>query len=352
MTTLQLSEHLYPVDEVVATFTQCLLMRSSIHECLYWLWELIYTCGNIGDILIDMYQSFYSVSPDTVGLYLKRKINTYYTTLDRRHLADVVCNMRLLTPCPTAYYITQHYFNSASPTCIYKRKSWMADSPIYMTGLLGSIYSKHLHNIGYYLKRAVTQHGYEETYSTVLRISQTKEVRGQNIRDVSALISRCIHPIAPTKTCFIRSNTSVVEKIERHFNTPSIQYYHKLKERRLYSTHLCVPPGEYGRFHVEGGLEEACNMHWQYYCFASLEWNKKFTRFEGCLDPINRCIQWKNDDDLDDFCDDDNCMDFDEQSKSVKEMSLHHIEVIADPYKWFQCVVAETLNRGIAELSL
>lgn len=352
MTTLQLSEHLYPVDEVVATFTQCLLMRSSIHECLYWLWELIYTCGNIGDILIDMYQSFYSVSPDTVGLYLKRKINTYYTTLDRRHLADVVCNMRLLTPCPTAYYITQHYFNSASPTCIYKRKSWMADSPIYMTGLLGSIYSKHLHNIGYYLKRAVTQHGYEETYSTVLRISQTKEVRGQNIRDVSALISRCIHPIAPTKTCFIRSNTSVVEKIERHFNTPSVQYYHKLKERRLYSTHLYVPPGEYGRFHVEGGLEEACNMHWQYYCFASLEWNKKFTRFGGYLDPINRCIQWKNDDDLDDFCDDDNCMDFDEQSKSVKEMSLHHIEVIADPYKWFQCVVAETLNRGIAGLSL
>lgn len=352
MTTLQLSEHLYPVDEVIATFTQCLLMKSSTHECLYWLWELIYTCDKIGDILVDIYQQFYSLSCESTGSYILRKINTYYTTSEMRPLADVVCNMRLLTPCPTAYYISQHYFNSGSPTCIYKRKLWMADYPIYMTGLLGSIYFKNLHNIGYYLKCALTQHGYEQTYSTLLRLSQSKGVRQQNILDISALISRCIHPIAPNKTRFIRSNMSIVSEIEKHFNMRSVQYYHKLKERRLYSTHHCLPPGEYGRFHVEGGLEEACNMHWLYYCFASLAWNKKFTRFGGCLDPLHKRIQWKNDDDLDDFYDDDNCMDFDEQSKTVKDMSLHNVEVIADPYSWFQRVKTETLNRGIAELSL
>lgn len=352
MTTLQLSEHLYPVDEVIATVTQCLLMRSSIHECIYWLWELIYTCDNIGDILVDIYQQFYSLSPDTVGSYIVRKINTYYTTLERRHLADVICNIRLLTPCPTAYYITQHYENSVSPTCIYKRKRWMADYPIYMTGLLGSIYSKNLHNIGYYLRCAVTQYGHKETYAAVLRVHLCKGVREQKIPDISALISRCIHQIAPAKTCFIRSNTSIVSEMERHFNTPSVKYYHKLKERRLYPTHSCVPPGEYGRFHVEGGLEEACNFHWQYYCFASFAWNKKFTRFGGYLDRQNRRIQWENDDDLEDFYNDDNCMDFDEQSKSVKHLSLHDIEVIADPYKWFQCVTSESLNRGVAEMSL
>ena len=35
METLQLSENLYPIDEVFMTFTQCLIKRASQHEMIY-----------------------------------------------------------------------------------------------------------------------------------------------------------------------------------------------------------------------------------------------------------------------------------------------------------------------------
>jgi hypothetical protein len=138
----------------------------------------------------------------------------------------------------------------------------------------------------------------------------------------------------------------MVAKIDSHFTTSSKSYYRKLQERRLYTTHKVMPPNEYARFTVTEGLEEACNLHWEYYCFASLEWNKKFALHGACLDHAKKCIQWKNDDDLEDFYEDDNCMDFDEQSTFVKEMSLHDIDIARDPYIWY----TYTLGRNIDPL--
>lgn len=355
MHNLQLSENLYPVDEVIATFTQCILMRSTIHECLYWLWELIYTCDNLGEILIDIYQHFYSLSHESVGKYIVRKIHKFNTLNDRRQLADVVCNLRLFTPCPTSYYINHYYMTCVTPTVIYKRTLWMHEYPIHMRGLIGSIHSRNIYNIGYYLKSSVNQYGLHETYAVILKYCNQQGVdihTGLCENTLSCLISRCLHKVDSEKTHFIRSNITTVTEIDNHFNRPSNTYYHKLRERRLYSTHPFMPPGEYKRFQIKEGLEEACNMHWEYYCFASLAWNKRFIQYGGCLDHRRRSIQWTNEDDLENFYDNDNCMDFDEQSKTVKEMSLHPIDVIADPYVWFRRIVNESITYGIAKISL
>lgn len=355
MTSLQLSENLYPVDEVIATFTQCILMRSSMHECLYWLWELIYTCKNMDEIVMNIYQQFYSLSHESVGKYIVRKIQKYTIYNDKRQLADVVCNIRLLTPCPTSYYIDHYYLTCTSPTVIYQSNRWMQEYPSHMRGLLGSIRSKSMYNIGYYLKSAVTHYGFDETYAVILQYCNQQQVdidTGLCENTLSCLIARCIHSIEPERTHFIRSNLTTVAEIENHFTRPSLRYYHKLQERRLYSTHPFMPPGVYKRFQTEGGLEEACNMHWEYYCFSSLAWNKRFTQYGGCLDHMHRSIQWTEDDSLEQFYDNDNCMDFDEQSKTVKDMSLHPIEVVVDPYVWFRRVVSESITCGIGKLSL
>jgi len=360
MNTLQLSENLYPVDEVIATFTQCILMRSSIHECLYWLWELIYTFADIDTILYNLYTQFFSISHHSIGKYITRKIKEYNNTRVKRHLADVVCNLRLLSVCPTAYYITYHTTNCIYPTTIYKNHSRMQGYPIYLTGLFGSIRSKKLRNIGYYLNSAVMQYGIKHIYDVLLQYGLSKSIDvdcGVSTKtigqlELSCLMARCIHSIEHEKTHFIRSNITPVTEMETHFSKPSKRYYHKLQERRLYATHTILPPGKYARFLLQEGLEEACNMHWEYYCFASHEWNKKFCLYGGTQNHKNKSIQWRSDVLLEQFYENDNCMDFDEQSKYVKELSLHDVEIIEDPYIWIERIQSETLTQRISKLSL
>ena len=76
---LQLSEHLYPTDEVIGSLVQSLLTRKSLHECIYWLWELLASTPNVAEGLTVIYRQFYASSNSNLGRYISRKVNDYHT---------------------------------------------------------------------------------------------------------------------------------------------------------------------------------------------------------------------------------------------------------------------------------
>ena len=55
----RLSEHLYPLDEVIASLIQSIISKKPIDECLFWLWELETSINTIADGITCIYNLFY-----------------------------------------------------------------------------------------------------------------------------------------------------------------------------------------------------------------------------------------------------------------------------------------------------
>ena len=350
---LQLSESLYPVDEVIATFIQCLLAKHPLDECLFWLWELIYTTPNICEGIISLYQQFYSHTNHNVGRYIVRKLQEYCNDGEKRHIADIVNNLLKMSSSPDAYYIVKASQSCDGPTVMYKRTSWMFSYPTNMSCLLGAIKSRNIKNIGAYASLSLATNGFAPTKSVLILYAHSvgkpdidTGICDGGIITIAYLIARIINHIALPATKFMRANADSVLKMEEHFNMKSTRLDNLLAERRLYSTHSFMPPADYGRFTTGTELfENECRLRWAYYCFNSVEWNKRFTH-SGCyLDHNKRQVIWQTDESLDAFYSNGYCIDFDEQPRCVMNMSLHPIDVICDPVEWYETIIVSLIAK-------
>ena len=353
----QLSESLYPVDEVIGTFTQCLLMKSTIDECLFWLWELIYTSPNICDGLLSIYQQFYSHTNANMGVYITRKTKDYYATGDNRHLADIVNNLLSSSSSPTAYYIVKYSQIYDTPSVIYKHMPWMDIYPRHMHCLVGALKSRDTKHIGVYTALSIKTNGFSNTKDVITQYAEnnnrnidtgiTEVYCVDDIITLSCLIAKLITNKDEPKKKFTRANIEVVMKMDTHFSKKSFRSSDKLKEMRLYPTHAFMPPASYGRFTLISGIAETCSLYWEYYCFNSIEWNMRFNAFGAELDHNKKRITWKSIDGEEQFYDAGHCLEIDEQSGKVMEMSLHPIDVFKDPKEWYEEIILNQLSRLI-----
>ena len=150
---------------------------------------------------------------------------------------------------------------------------------------------------------------------------------------------------------FLRSDKSLVEHMEYHFTKKSEKYYLKLSERRMYATHIYLPPGTYSRFSVDS-LKDACWYSWEYYAYESVAWNKRFSTYKGVQNHEKAEISWEDDDHLEAFYDDDNAMDFDEQPLAVQMMSLHDVHVCQTAEEWTTKLQETRLTKNLGELKI
>ena len=354
---LQLSESLYPVDEVIGTFIQCLLMNSTTDECLFWLWELIYTTNNLCEGLVSIYQQFYGHTNSNIGIYITMKVYEYRATGNNRHLADIVCNIKSLTSTPVAYYIVKYSQMYDTPSIIYKHRKWMVSYPLTMCGLFGSIKAQDFKNIGVYVALSLRTNGFDHTKEALLIYANNigknidtglcNTLCDNDIITIACLIAKLVtsHASCP-KNKFVRSKIDDVMKLEQHFSENSVRHYMKLAIKRTYSTHTLMPPLKYGRFSLSNdGFMDACRLHWEYYCFNSVEWNKRFNKYNTYLDHNIKQLLWSTYEDTEQFYTDGHCMEFDEQPIDVMEKSLHSIDVISDPADWYETIILKQLSQ-------
>lgn len=361
MQELQLSENLYPIDEVFMTFTQCLLKRASQHETLYWLYEIVASSNHVMEGLVAIYLQFYSIGNTGLDKYIQRKMIKYKSDGDIKHLANVVNNMRMANPTIDSYEIVMNTINESDPNKVYKNKSWITCEPPYSYGLLKSIHAGDKYNTGAYLNIMTTKYGFEETYNIILNYiinvrglstNLTKVSYPNDIFLLSAMAANTMKIVNEPAMRFIAVSDEMINKMTTHFTKKSDKYYLKLTERRLYPTHEKLGSNDYGRFYVPEGLKEACWYSWEYYCFESKLWNSRFKKYKAVKNDVDMRVDFPDDDYLENFYDDDNAMDFDEQSKIVQDMSLHEIYVYNDIHKWFSDLQEERLNDGINNLKI
>lgn len=343
---LQLSEHLYPLDEVVISFIQSVIGRHSIKECLFWLMELHVSTNTIGDSILCLYHFFFASTNYGLDGYVFRKLSSFKNEPNNiGPLADIVCALRVSRPSVDAYLVWLAATSNTSPTRVYKVPT-IDTSCSRFTGLLRSICNRDNSNTGAYLRLATFA---ESPCSIVdalimhfkIPILETSQLNEPDLIYVCALIARVLggHAESHIPQQFVRAAPCALDEIVHHFKSEPKHMWLKLSFRRLYPTHSTVlerPHGEtYGRYEVQD-FKKSCWHSWEYYCYDSRLWREKFARHNGIKDDKKMTVVFKDDDMFEAFYEEGNTMDFDEQPNETQMMSLHNIEVITDPVAWFQ----------------
>ena len=231
-----------------------------------------------------------------------------------------------------------------------------------MKNVFGALKGNDYKNLGYYLAQSLNVNGFEKTYIALRNFGLhhginiddgiDDELKTKDMLDLSSFVSRIVSSGDRTpRGHFLRCDKTIVQEIDHHFTKKSDKYYLKLTERRLYATHPIVPPGEYGRFSVEN-LKNACWFNWEYYAYDSIEWNKRFRMYKGKQNHDNKSISWINDDYLEAFYEDDNAMDFDEQSSDTQMKSLHEIHVASSVEEWISKMQELRITKNLGEMKI
>lgn len=410
MTTLCLTINLYPLDEVITSFKQCILQKKTLHETLFWLWELIYSGENVERLLEEIYLDFYASLNPSLYTYIKLKRKKYYKTYDKKELASIVCNLRLSLSSSDSYLL--NYYTKQPELCfplkIYKKPKWLENIKFdglkqkkELIPLILSIHHYNIKNISYYLSLTIKNAKYdiETIYTEILNYFKFKNITEERIEHVEKIWKeklilvdlsgtkfldpcsssgdkslRLLKPqvcetpdfkliimiivylnIPETKlnknVKYVAVDNRVLEQLEKHYTVNDNKIYYRLKEKRLYSTHHHVGPGDYGRFKLYSSytgcndqnqvqdpdililLKDECCYRWEYYCQTTPYWKRIFDKYNIKFDEFKN-ILFESDDLLEEFYDNYG-LDFDEQSIETQEKSIHNIHVENEPFIWF-----------------
>jgi len=356
---LQLSEHLYPLDEVVISLIQSIVSRRTVKECLYWLVELHSSVDTTADSLLCLYHLFFAVGNPGLDGYVKRKVRSFASTPSEiAPLADVVCALRISRPSIDAYLIWVAATGESLPSRVYKSPHTTAR----FTGLIRSICRSDHANAGAYLRVAASAASPCRVIEDLIThfsipVLQTSECHDPDLLYTCAMVACCLPLSSTTKapSNFARASPRIVEEMVNHFRSEPQKAWMKLTHRRIYATHSTVlgrPNGaRYTRYEVED-LASSSWHSWEYYCYDSRLWKQRFEKYGGVRNNLTRSVTFPDDDALEAFYDDGNAMDFDEQPAETQSMSLHRLEIVTDPRDWFQRQMNERLCVHLGDVHI
>ena len=361
MATLQFSENLYPIDEVFITFTQCLIKKADLKECLFWLFEIEASAEHVAEGLWCIYNQFYCLGNIGLNNYIANKIKKYRKDKDIFHLCGIVCNLRHAMPSTVSYKICSEANKNNGPITVYRNYIMPDNIDKRYYGLLSSIEAGNIVNIGSYLANT---NDMVDVYNTCLKLFALKnicltDIDYRNTKDpidifhVAALISRAwnYNNHKNTKNMrFVAVNSELVDNMKTHFTKKSNKSWKKLTEKRLYATHKCLGPSYYSRQSVD--IVNASRYHWEYYAYNSKKWNERFKMFGGIQNHDTKSVDFPNDEMLEAFYENDNSMDFDEQSMDTQMMSIHDITIVEDIDKWFNNLINQNITNSFNKLKL
>lgn len=358
METLRLSENLYPVDEIYYTLLQCIIGKSSTREITYWICELSRTdsVDSVADGLVYIACIAYSVGNPGLIEYIRKKAARYKQDHDEIHLLAIAQNMRCGTSNPHGHALMCILDLDFDVTKVYKNtvqhsldRKW--------TGLFTSIQHKNIYCVAAY----INHFGYEESLESLTEWGQ--QVTGQDLSEdlpsditlrLAAVVARLFDyeaHIAGKRRLRIAPKQKELDEIKQNYNTTDTKKHWKRLERlRLYKSADFVGPKTWMRYSVKS-LHEASWYSWEYYCYDSKLWTERFQQFGAVKDEDSLSVKFPGDNELEAFYELYG-RDFDEQPSCVQDMSLHPIEKIACPYKWYNRCIENMLIEDISAMSI
>lgn len=332
---LILTEHKYPIDEVIVSLIQSILNKSNINEAMYWFFELFYSVDDFKAIsaLYTIYLLYFSCNI-SLHKYILKKINKYNSTKDLKFLCDIVNNLFKSKHTGEAFILMQNYdypnkkYNDSvsSNTELIQYKN----QPKYMCELLNLIENKDCRGAGIQLykliniknKKIKMIYKHLTNHFKLPKIEYNTYYSIDDVFHIIALINRYLNNDI-TQKLFIVCDKYLYNELESYFNDEE-----NLNKQR-YDIHDSVYYNVYIRDKSDA---EIIHKHWEYCVYESKLWKKRIDSHDGYFNESNK-LKFKTVKDKKKFY-----KKYDILDKKTGENKLkldYDLEIIEDPNKWY-----------------
>jgi len=326
---LQLTELLYPLDELLITGVESILNKCiPIEECYYWFYELHISEIDIADIIRHITLIFYTSNDEWLEKYIEQKLEKYKKDKDFIHIATIVTNLRASKESARVLYM-QQYLNEL-PTILYRSKE----------PLVRAIVQVDNRNIPSLITNISNRFGWDKVYKIIIdhysssmncgdlkkidNIWKNRQKGDDGIRLLSIICMFDKNKQRKKKERPIRvsAHKEKVKMVIEERNKPVERKYLYLSYKRR-----CFISNDVGAFMLArenvDNFEEACILKWEYYVRNTPSWKRRLKKFNITFNE-DRSVMFKNDD-IEDRFNQQYYMDLDEQPKEVQMMSLHSL---------------------------
>ena len=320
---IRLTNHLYPVEQVIASLVESLTAPSDLKLSLFWLWELTYTLDNISDGILCIVSLFYSHAPRPLLQYISRKCAQVDESSSELHekarmLSDLLTNLRRLSPSFNGYMIHQSFVDEANrPNFLYRA----ADAPVSSVGCLrGAMARLDYQDIGFYLARL--PHALCSPVGAIGILWKGRDVPNDGIA-LAAMAARSLAQgdvRIPRSWRFTTCAPSIVDELRSLYgllDDPNIDPSSKLALTRKYrvTSVACMAP----TLPSLADIMQTSRLHWLGAAGCGNAWRQRLGRYgatvteDGCKFPS---------DNAEDEFNNVYALDFDEQSSAVQMRSI------------------------------
>ena len=341
-----LTAHLYRRQDVIVSLVQSLLTRRPAHECLFWLWELVYTMDTIVDSIRCIVLLFYSSASPGLLRFIAGCLSKAGDSEDleqrARVISPAIINLRSAVPWVGGYLITSFQGNKAvRPDRIYGSPNSAQTQTL--SCLKGAIRASHYRNIGYYLGQTPDTNEIEQELLIIdLPADQWKNSDNDRIY-VAALVARSLAPppkrvAAPAARCFAHPTPADLASLTKTFSiidSASLPAWKKLPETRLYSVHSTASP----EWEASDFDENAVRNCWLFGCSAGIAWRRRLAQYQASFKSQQICFAAAEAAERFDAL---YALELDEQTAQVQFASFRAIERIADPVRWIESLCLST----------
>jgi len=345
--TLILTEHLYPYDEVKWSLIQSLISKKDNDECLFWTWELLYSKFNVKNLLYKIYLIFYNIHNHHFHNYIIKKLNNISSDNERKTIATIVSNIRILKPSFELFKIIEESknINKRNKSITFDKRN---GDGIFKK-LFKSIKDKNIHKAASYLRILTKSNNVsnqdifkfirEKFKINKLSFLWSKKINKSNDFNILLLIvyryiNKKSYSNSNIKKKYISVRNSLLDELNLLFDNDkqtSIDKWKNTKHIRKYKTHhyyLHQKNNIYGRYQIDisSNLKFECCNNWLFYCQNTKSWKERINKYNITFK--DKIPIFQNNDINDDFHDKFD-YELDEQSLDTQNKSIRDIKLIS-----------------------
>ncbi len=317
-----LTNHLYPHDLVISSLIETLDRTYSLHENLYWLWELVYTLDTIEDGLLCIVALFYPHAPEPLIRLVKNKSKEALRLKDLKKkaiiLSSIIANLRRIPKSTDALVIQQAASDMGSrPTSIYVDKNGRCST---RSCFESAISSGNNVNVGFYLTKMINQCIDFDNKEVLSSMWEGKRDTVDLIAISGDLGRRTCKTKVNGSKVFVVPSSDVIKSLEKTFSIvddPDIDAHTKLRQTRLYK----VKVNKYVSTLITSDktILDATRHNWLSMAMPGVSWEHRLNSHNAEI--TDGDLNFSNDDDEEEFME-LYSLDFDELPLDVQCLSI------------------------------
>lgn len=339
---LILTRYLYFLDETLYSLQESILKGESFKECVYWCGEIYYS-GHDDKLWNLIFEFYYNFCAITHPKFEKKFAKLYSDYKNKKCISKILSAVTLLFYTKKNYTVfTKWQIAVEIPNKIYigRNPKWYKDLNIdkKYKNFIRSLHAKNWENIIFYIKTLDIEKLYESIKKYFIALFNYN-LKQKNLCDIPysnkrhILVALIFYLLTDEKHIQKRNvfrlydHDKYKNELEKS-NDIIIPAYKTLPNKLKYPISNRIGCFDLNRFKEDICIQTIYWYHWEYYCYKSPLWKKRFDKYKITLDHDKKKVIFEDDEEYESFCE-KYYYESDEQSKETQEKNITIIPKIS-----------------------